>query len=318
MTNFLFLDRAFEIIEFLVGLPLIACVLYSIIKNTIYYIKEGDVRVVFILQSLAYIAVVLIESVLYMIFGCANDFCIISFKVFVFVNCFLYSQTKFTGKAAIRLSRMTRTILFLSCLTLFWATTFFFAMTTDTTYVFLFKLSPFEKYSQIVSFLARSMNGDFTPLSYGICTVPPFIFILLALFVDYMEDKPFKAKGNTWQLIIPAIINAYLVYPYSHGGRVLDVSLLLVMVAITTMCILREGYIISYYNDMTTPEMLAHKLYKELKKEKNPQVILMKQSIMMKMFSFREVEGFKNKRLQRFIQSLQSPELEPADQTPRL
>ena len=83
MTSFLFLDRAFEIIEFLIGLPLIACVLYSIIKNTIYYIKEGDVRVVFILQSLAYIAVVLIESVLYMIFGCANDFCIISFKVFV-------------------------------------------------------------------------------------------------------------------------------------------------------------------------------------------------------------------------------------------
>jgi hypothetical protein len=39
---------------------------------------------------------------------------------------------------------------------------------------------------------------------------------------------------------------------------------------------------------------------------------------MMKMFSFREVEGFKNKRLQRFIQSLQSPELEPADQTARL
>lgn len=318
MINFLFLDKALEIIEFLIGLPLIACVLCSIIKNTIYYIKEGDVRVVFLLQSLVYIAVVLIESVLYMIFGCANDFCIISFKVFVFVNCFLYSQTKFTGKAAIRLSRMTRTILFLSCLTLFWATTFFFAMTTDTTYVFLFKLSPFEKYSQIVSFLARSMNGDFTPLSYSICTVPPFIFIILSLFVDYMEDKPFKAKGNTWLLVIPAIINAYLVYPSSHGGRVLDISLLLVMIIVTTMCILREGYIISYYNGMTTPEMLAHKLYKELRKEKNPQVILMKKNIMMKMFSFKEVEGFKNKRLQRFIQSLQSSELEPADQTARL
>lgn len=305
MTNITFLDHLFFGIVLSLGLSLVLIILHGGIKFTAIYLKDGDIRHVFLTQSYFYTLMVIIEAILYMLIGCANDFCIISLQVFVFVNSFLYAQTRYTGRAALKLSRTMRANLFLATLTIFWTTNFFFAVSTTSTYVFLFDLSPYEKLSQIVSFLTRPMNGHMSDYAFIVRVFPPLAFNIFAIVIDFIEDRPFASKMNSAHMFIPTLLQAYLVAPIHHHNRVLDIILLIVMVFTVTMCMLREGYLIKYFNEMSTPEMLAHKLYKEIKKEDNHEMILLKQKMLIKMFSFREVEGFKNKKLQKYIQRLQ-------------
>ena len=308
MTDSLILkDVAFELVEFLIGLPMVAFISYSIVRFIKYYLKEGDIRIVFLSQAYIYNLIVVIESLLYMLFGCANDFCIISFKVFVFVNTFLYAQVRFTGRAAIKLTRMTRSFLFLFTLTFFWATAFFFASTANTTNVFLETLSPYEKLSQIVSFIHRPMNGDFTLYAFFICSIPPLFFNTIALIIDIIEQRPYRIRVNTFNMFIPTLINAYLVFPYLHFSKTLDIFLLMLMVFMVTWCTLREGYLIIKLNSVTASEVFASKVYNDIQKEKNKEVLEMKRAVMAKMFVGKDdiVSKFKNKKLQEYIKSLQ-------------
>lgn len=305
MISFSFLDHLFFTVILILSLSLVSIVLYSWLKITVSYFKDGDIRHVFLAQSCLYIIIVVSEALLYIVIGCANDFCIVSLQLFVFVNSFLYAQTRYTGRAALKIKRMPRAFLFVITLTAFWLLAFFYALSANSTFIFLYGLSPYEKLSQIVSFLVRPMNDTLSNCALWTRIISPFIFNIFALIIDYIEDKPNASKINSACMFIPTFLQAYLIMPIPYHSRFVDIILLIAMVFSSIMCILHEGYLIKYYNEMTMSEAFARKLYKEIRKEENYEIKLLKQKMLIKMFSYREVKCFKDKKLQKYIQQLQ-------------
>lgn len=305
MTNFLFLDHLFFATVLILSLGLVIAVLCSEFNSIASYAKDGDVRHVFLAQSYFYTLLVVVEASLYMVIGCANDFCIVSLQIFIFTNSFLYAQTRYTGRAALKMTRISRASLFLATLTIFWLMLFFYANSVDSTFIFLYGLSPYEKLSQVVSFLVRPMNGRLSDCALWLRIIPPFVFNIFALVIDFIEDKPKKSKINSACMLIPTLLQAYLIAPMPIHSRFIDIIVMIAMVFSVIVCMLREDFLIKYYNEMSTSEMFARKLYREIKKEENYDIKQLKQKMLIKMFSYREVECFKSKKLQRYIQQLQ-------------
>lgn len=302
LENDIYFNIALYLMEFFVGIPVISFIIYTLVKSVKQFIQEGDIRFVFLVQSYIYLIAVVTESILYMVLGCANDFCIISFKIFVLLNTFNYAQTKFTGHIMVKVPRLARGTLYTTILTFFWSIVFFFAMTTESTYIFTQDLLPYEKLDQIVFFMGREMNGNGSSLQILISSIMPFVFVSSSLIVDAIEKKSSKIILNGVAYYIPATINLLLLIDGKHS--VINVCLLLVMVFITCCIMTRECYLIVYVDDSSLSEKLAERLYKEIKTERNAQNIVIKKKMAIRSFSEQDISSFKSKRLQENFRKL--------------
>lgn len=316
MTNssLALIDNIFLFSMFFVGIPIILISLYFVFKVSIKYIKEGNLQLTYLNISYCYLILMIVESLLFMVLSCANDFCIISFKLLILVNSFLYVQTRFTGKAALSIKRSTRAFLFLIIMTFFWIAVGIFAITTEKTYVFDNDISSsYKKLIQIVEFVSRPMGeGHVMVLQFILCTFPPFVFNIIALIIDYREKKPKGVIINSVCMFIPSILNAYLLlFPFIVGNNksfsfnLFNIIVMMFMVIISACCLLREGQLMIFYDELSTPEMLIGKLYSEIKKEKNENIKNMKIRMAKKIYTEDCSEvTFKNKKLQKKIQNL--------------
>ena len=301
LTESVYFNSMLYSLEFLAGVPTLIILLYTFVKCIKQFLDFGDMRFVFLSQVYAYLFLVVSESIVYMIFGCANDFCIISFKIFVLVCSFSYAQTKFTGHIMLKVPRLIRGTLYTSILTFFWLVALFFATTTESTFIFETDLTPFEKFDQIVFFMGLNMNGSSSQTQFVLSSIAPLVFITLCIMVDLIERKPAKMIINGFCMFIPAIINILLI---ELDNDVLTVFLLLTMVMIQAAVLIRECYIIAYIDDSTVSEKLAEKLLSDLKRERNINTITMKKKMIMRTFSEEDARSFKSKKLQNSLTAI--------------
>lgn len=277
IDNIFFVNPAFNAVinNFLLAAVLIASVsimififiyLYKMIKN---YWDTGDVRTTYLCESYLYLLIVVLESMIYMKYNTANDFCIISMKLFTFVNTFVYLKSRLSGRAMIKSNKQIASIILLSITTFFWASIFFFALTTYKQYEYLFyDEPPFDKLMRIVRYIAYPINGDYSNVSFFICAYIPIIFVIVSILIDIKEDKPLRVRLNSFYMLVPALINFYIVFPYFHFSYVFDAMLLITLVVAISVGMIREGALICLYSNMSTNEMIVHKILYNFKKSK--------------------------------------------------
>lgn len=313
-SNLLIIDNLFLISMFIVGVPIILISIYFLAKSCYKYLKEGNYQLTSLSVSYCYIILMVTESLLFMVLSCANDFCIISLKLFVLVNSFLYVKTRFTGKATLSIKRSTRAFLFLIVMTFFWIVIGIFSITSEKTYVFDNDISSFyKKLIQIVQFISYPIGeGRIKVFQFLLCSVPPFIFNLIALLIDIKEMKPKNNIINSAHMFIPSVMNAYLLlYPFIFGNsdnfafNIFNICILMVMCVVMCYCMIREGWLMVFYDELSTPEMLIGKLHDEIIKEKNENIKNRKIQMAKKIYleDCSDIK-FKDKKLLKYVQNL--------------
>lgn len=315
IDNIFFINPTFNVIvnNFLLVAVLLASLsimififmyLYKMIKN---YWNTGDVRTTYLCESYLYLLIVVLESMIYMKYNTANDFCIISMKLFTFVNTFIYLKSRLTGRAMIKSNKQIASIILLTVTTLFWIAIFFFALTTYKQYDYLFyDEPPFDKLMRIVRYIAYPINGDYSNISFFICAYVPIIFVVFSILIDIKEDKPLKVRLNSIYMLIPVFINFYIVFPYLHFSYVFDAILLITLVVTVSYGMIQEGALICLYNNMSTNEMIVHKILYNLKKSKvgSTDYNYYKKQL-SEMMRFIDSKDLKDKKARKFISKIQ-------------
>lgn len=276
------------------GAALIILLALTLIKALKHYVSDQDERFLILGQSYVYSMLVVAEAMTYILTDCCNDYCVFSIKFFVFVQSFLFCQTKFSGRIMLGVPRKVRSVMYVAVLSCFWAVIFFFASTAQATYFSVTQpIHVFDKLHQIVLFIKRPMNGIHSETQIILCAVVPFIMLAVSALVDSLENKKSgkrirhgqkKGRGkielSTLLMFIPAMI--FLLITTTAGGTACEASIVGLIVMIILICILTVNECFKTCADyIPTSERLVIKLCKELSTNTNDDLTEIKRRMLI-------------------------------------